>query len=201
MVGCGGLGGYIIEMLGRLGIGTITVIDGDTFDKTNLNRQILSDEFTIGQSKVMAAKKRMAVVNSDVNIIPVAEFVNETNAKQLLDGHHVIADALDSIPSRLILQEACLNLGLPLVHGAIAGWCGQVCTVFPGDNTLNKIYKEDTLYGEEKKLGNLAFTPALISSIQVSEIVKILIGRGDLLRNELFFINMLNHEYDIIDLR
>ena len=143
----------------------------------------------------------MAVVNSDVNIIPVAEFVNETNAKQLLDGHHVIADALDSIPSRLILQEACLNLGLPLVHGAIAGWCGPVCTVFPGDNTLNKIYKEDTLYGEEKKLGNLAFTPALISSIQVSEIVKILIGRGDLLRNELFFINMLNHEYDIIDLR
>ncbi len=200
VVGCGGLGGHIIEMLGRLGVGTITAVDGDVLDETNLNRQILSNELTIGQSKVMAAKERMALVNSDINMVPINEFIDESNAKQLLEGHHVIVDALDDIPSRLILQETCLNLELPLVHGAIAGWYGQVCTVFPGENTLSKIYKENITHGKEKELGNPAFIPGLISSIQVGEIIKVLINRGDLLRNKLLFINMLNHEYDIIDL-
>ena len=143
----------------------------------------------------------MSIVNSGINIIPIEKFVDKSNAKQLLDGHHVVVDALDCITSRLILQEACSKLGLPFVHGAIAGWYGQVCTILPGDNTLNKIYKENISHGAEKELGNPAFIPALVSSIQVSETVKILINRGDLLRNKLFFINTLSNEYDIIDLQ
>lgn len=201
VVGCGALGGYIIEMLGRLGVGTITVVDGDVFDETNLNRQILSDEHTIGKSKAIIAKKRMANVNSDIKIIPIVKFLNKSNAKSILRDHQVIVDALDNIPTRFILQEACCILQLPLVHGAIAGWYGQVSTILPNDETLYKIYGKDTFKnGIEKKLGNPAFTPALISSIQVSETIKILINRGDLLKNKLLFINMLNHEYDVIDL-
>lgn len=200
VIGCGGLGGYTIEMLGRLGIRTITAVDGDVFDETNLNRQILSDEHKIGQSKAIAAQKRMAVVNSDVKVIPIVEFLNESNAQSIISGHQVIVDALDNIPTRFILQEACHSLQLPLVYGAIAGWYGQASTIFPNDKTLNKIYRINTSNGKEKELGNPAFTPALISSIQVSEVVKILINRGDLLRNKLLFINMLDHEYDVIDL-
>lgn len=199
VIGCGGLGGYIIEMLGRLGVGTITAIDGDVFEESNLNRQLLSDELSIGRSKAMAAVERMRIVNSDINIMPITEFVTEANSEEILSGHQVIVDALDNIPSRLVLQDACHKLQLPLVHGAIAGWYGQVSTILPGDRTLDKIYGQGISSGLEKELGNPAFTPALVSSIQVSEVVKILINKGELLRNKLLFIDLLNHEYDVIE--
>lgn len=200
VVGCGGLGGHIIEMLGRIGVGTITAVDGDLFEESNLNRQILSDENNLGLSKAKTAKERMAVVNSEINIIPIVEFVDESNAERILSGHDVIIDALDNIPSRLLLQDTCGKLKLPLVYGAIAGWYGQVSTIFPGDASLNKIYREDIIKGVEKELGNPSFTPALISSIQVSEVVKILIKRGDLLRNKLLFINTLEQDYEVLDI-
>lgn len=200
VVGCGGLGGYTIEMLGRLGVGSITVVDGDVFDETNLNRQLLSDENTIGKSKALEAQKRMAVVNSEIEVIPIVKLLKESNAVEILSNHQVIVDALDNIPSRLILQKYCSMLHIPFVHGAIAGWYGQVSTIFPNDQTLNKIYREDASNGLEKQLGNPAFVAPLISSIQVSEVVKLLINRGDLLRNKLLFINTLNHEYDVLEL-
>lgn len=200
MIGCGGLGGYIIEMLARLGVGEITVVDNDIFDKTNLNRQVLSDEDNIGQRKAFAAKEKIGKINSEVRINAVVEFLNESNAERILKDHQVIVDALDNIPSRLILQSTSRLLDLPMVHGAIAGWYGQVSTIFPEDNTLNKIYgKHDTMV-IEKELGNPSFTPALVSSIQVSEVVKILLGRGDLLRNKLLYIDLLNMDFEILDL-
>lgn len=201
VVGCGGLGGYIIEMLGRLGVGNITAIDGDVFDESNLNRQILADMQNLGQSKALTAQKRMAIVNPDVTITPIQTFLQEENAEKLLVGHHVIVDALDQISTRFLIQETGEKLQIPFIHGAIAGWYGQVSTIFPGEQTLYKIYKNKTAPGKEKLLGNPAFAPALVSAIQVSEVVKILIQRGDLLRKKILFINLLDQEYEMIELQ
>ncbi len=200
VVGCGGLGGYVIEMLARLGVGTITAIDGDVFEESNLNRQILSDTQSLGQSKAFIAKKRMALVNPEIKINATKALLTADNAEVLLKGHHVIVDALDNIGTRFLVQEVCEKLQMPFVHGAIAGWYGQVSTIFPGEQTLSKIYKNKAANGKEKLLGNPAFTPALISSIEVSEVVKLLIGRGDLLRNKMLFINVLDHEYEVLEL-
>lgn len=200
VVGCGGLGGYVIEMLGRIGVGTITAIDGDVFDETNLNRQLLSDVQTLGQSKAISAKSRMSVVNPEITVQAVNEFLKEENAMELLKGHHVIVDALDQIPTRLLVQATAEKLDTPFVHGAIAGWYGQVSTIFPGERTLNKIYKNNTPRGKEVLLGNPSFTPALASSIQVSEVIKVLLQRGNLLRNKILFINLLEQEYEVVDL-
>ncbi len=199
VVGCGGLGGYLIEMLARLGIGHITAIDGDVFDVSNLNRQLLSMPNNLGKSKAVAAKERVLAVNPDVVVNPVHAFVTNQNAVEILSGHHVICDALDNITARLMLQEAAENLAIPLVHAAIAGWYAQVCTVMPGDKTLNRIYPEDLARGEEAELGNPSFTPGLAASFQVSEVLKILIGRGSLLRNKLLVINTLDNHYFTID--
>ena len=117
-----------------------------------------------------------------------------------MKGHDVIIDALDSIETRFILQETAEKLRIPLVHGAIAGWYGQVTTIFPGDNTLDKIYSKKDMKGAEQELGNPSFTPALVASIQVSEALKILIGRGELLRKKILFINTLEPDYYIADL-
>lgn len=200
VVGCGGLGGHIIEMLGRIGIGFITAIDGDVFEESNLNRQILSDMSSLGQSKAVKAKERMLSVNPLIHVEPLTKRVDAQNALEILSGHDLVLDALDNIETRFILQESAEQLNIPFIHGAIAGWYGQVTTIFPGDNTLNDLYLDRQAKGLEKELGNPSFTPALVASIQVSEAIKVMIGRGQLLRKKVLFINTLEQEYDIIHL-
>lgn len=200
VVGCGGLGGNIIEMLGRLGVGKIIAVDGDVFDDTNLNRQILSHMENLGKPKALEAWKRMKLVNPDIELLPVYNRIDENNATTILQKAMVVVDALDNVTGRLILQEACEKLNVPLVHGAIAGWYAQVTTILPGDRTLDKIYPNMKNQELKNPLGNPSFTPALTASIEVSEVVKLLIGRGELLRNKVLFINLLNNGFEIIDL-
>lgn len=201
IIGCGGLGGYIAEFLCRIGIGTLTIIDFDTIDESNLNRQIISHSQNIGQYKVDELKNRCELINPDVQINARKQIFDQQNASSLLNDCSIAVDALDSIKSRKILQEACKLINIPLVHGAIAGFYGQVCSIFPNDQTLDMIYPNEDINALEKELGNPSFTPACIASIQCAEVIKILLNRGDILRNKMLFINMLNHEYEIIDLK
>jgi molybdopterin/thiamine biosynthesis adenylyltransferase len=200
VVGCGGLGGYVIELLGRLGIGTITAVDGDVFDVTNLNRQLLSTEQAIGRSKALAAAERMKSVNSEVTVLPVQAFVSEENCDEMIQGHDVVIDALDNMKARRLLERSCEQQNIPMIHGAIAGWYGQVSTVMPGDGTLQKIYPPDENKGVETELGNPSFSPALVASIEVAEALKVLLHRGDLLQNKLLTIDLLHQEYEVFDL-
>jgi molybdopterin/thiamine biosynthesis adenylyltransferase len=200
VVGCGGLGGYLIEMLGRLGIGSITAVDGDHFDETNLNRQLLSDVASLGVPKASKAQERMRLVNPLITVNPIHQRLTPKNGEEILQGHHLVIDALDNIPSRITVQNVAEKLSIPMVHGAIAGWYGQVTTIFPGDRTLNHIYPADSIKGIEQTLGNPSFTPALVASIQVSEALKVLIGRGELLRKKILYVNLLDNEYETIDL-
>ncbi len=200
VVGCGGLGGYIIEMLSRLGIGTLTVVDGDVFDETNLNRQLLSSESAIGKPKVLAAKERVGLVNSQVKVHPIHALLDRENGPAMVSGKDLVFDALDNVGSRLILEELCEAAGVPLVHGAIAGWFGQVSVILPGDRTLHSILPEGVNKGIEVELGNPAFTPALVASSEVAEGLKVLLGRDGILQNQLLTIDLLNQEYEVLTL-
>ena len=196
VIGCGGLGGYVIELLGRLGIGSITAVDGDVFDSTNLNRQLLSSEEVLGKSKAFTAEERMKTVNSEIKVHPIEAFVTEENCEEIIRAHDVVVDALDNMTARRLLEVHCEKLNSPLIHGAIAGWYGQVSTIMPGDRTLQKIYHSEENKGAEIELGNPSFSPALVASIQVAEVLKVLIGRGELLQNKLLTIDLLNQEYE-----
>lgn len=200
VVGCGGLGGHIIEQLARLGVGHITAIDGDVFEESNLNRQLLSHPKNLGVAKAFAAKEHIEKVNPDVEVQSVVGYLDETNAEEILSGHDVICDALDNMTTRLLLQKYAEKLGIPLVYGAIAGWYGQVTTIFPGDNILGSIYQGGSDKGIEQQLGNPSFTPALVASVQVAEVVKIFTEKGTLLRNKFLMINTLDNEYEVFDL-
>lgn len=199
VIGCGGLGGYIIEMLSRFGIGTMTVVDGDVFDATNLNRQLLSTLNTLGKSKAFTAAERVENIDSSLTVQVVATVLDRENASDILKGHDVVVDALDSNSARLILLDACKELNIPLVHGAIGGWFGQVSTVFPEDEFIRSRVRGMANKGIEKQIGNPSFTPACIASIQVAEVVKVLLGRGELLREKIMFIDLLNNEIEILD--
>jgi len=200
VIGCGGLGGYVIELLGRLGIGVITAVDGDAFDETNLNRQLLATEEVLGKSKAFTAEERMKKVNSDITVHPIQVFVTEENCDEVIRGHDIVVDALDNMIVRRLLEEHCEKQNIPLIHGAIAGWYGQVSSIMPGDRTLQKIYPSNENKGAETELGNPSFSPALVASIEVAEALKVLLHRGEILRNKLLTIDLLNQEYEIFDL-
>ena len=200
VVGCGGLGGGIIEMLGRLGVGHIIAVDGDNFEPSNLNRQLLSHTENLGTSKAKAAVERMKLVNPDIKVTGIKELIHLENGRELLAEANVIVDAVDRINTRMMLQELAEELKVPLVHGAIGGWYGQVMTVLPGDKTLNLIYGGEITQGIEKELGNPSFTPALVGSIQVSEVVKLLINRGGLLRHRMLYIDLYEQDYTVLEL-
>ena len=197
VIGCGGLGGYVIEELARLGVGTIVAIDPDVFEEHNLNRQILSTPSTLGRAKVEAAVARVADINPAVTVIPFRVHYAPENGADLLRDTDVVVDALDSIPTRLDLAETCADLGIPLVHGAIGGWYGQVTTQFPGDDTIQKLYSRWVEgKGVEQQLGNPSFTPALVASIETAEVCKIILGEGAPLRNRKLSINLLDMEFE-----
>ncbi|MBQ6586169.1 MAG: HesA/MoeB/ThiF family protein [Coriobacteriales bacterium] len=191
VVGCGGLGGYCLEQLARIGVGTLVAVDGDVFEESNLNRQILATEVNLGQPKVQAAVERIAIVNSLVKVEPHHEMLGEANAAALIHGCDCVIDALDNRASRFWLAHACQQEGIPLVYGAIGGWFGQVCTVFPGDVSFVDIYGSHDGEGIQRSEGNLPFTAAVTASFQVAECVKVLLGKADVLRNRLLMIETL----------
>lgn len=195
VVGCGGLGGYAIECLARIGVGHLRVVDGDVFDETNLNRQLLSSSMNLGRPKTLAAQQRVMAVNPLVEVEAFQTLLIAENAVPLLDGCDVAVDALDNIPSRLVLQQAARSAGIPLVHGAVAGWIGQVCVVQPGQDLLNSLYPNSTdTQGEEQETGTLSFTAALTASWQAAETVKLLLGKPGL-DGEILELDLLNSSF------
>ena len=194
--GCGGLGGYIIEELARLGVGRITVVDPDVFEEHNLNRQLLCTQELLGSKKVDAAAHRVAAVNPAVRIQAFDTAFDQENSAEILKGVTVAADALDSISVRLELAEACNDQNIPLVHGAIAGWSGHVAVQYPGENILQELYAgKKTGHGAEKRLGNPSFTPAVVASLEVAEIVKILLGTEPLLPRRYLAVDLYHMEF------
>lgn len=202
IIGCGGLGGGVIESLTRIGVGKLTIVDYDVFDETNLNRQVLSNEKNLGKAKAEEGATQMELINSTVEVIPVNTKFNEKNCRDIIAGHDLVVDAVDNIGARLILEDACEQENITLIHGAIAGWNGQVGVVRPGDRLLHKIYEglaSDEDGGDEKVTGNPSFTPAVISGLQAAEAVKVLLGKETALMNKLLMIDLLEHQYEEIE--
>jgi len=203
IIGAGGLGGTVLEFLARMGIGKLIIADKDLIVDSNLNRQILSTETNLGQKKTEVAVKRVKEINSSIEIVGNSVFISSDNVEKIIEGAEVVVDALDNLPSRFVLQKACQELKIPLVHGAIAGFNGQLTTIFPEDKGLELIYGSDRdlpEHGSEAELGAPAITPALIASLEAQEVVKILLERGKLFRNKLLYLDIEDGTIEILNL-
>lgn len=197
VLGCGGLGGYIIEELARLGVGTILALDPDVFEEHNLNRQILSRIDSLGEAKVAAAARRVAEINPAVDLIPVRRAFDRDNGAEFLAGATVVVDALDNVITRLELAEVCRELAIPLVHGAIAGWYWQVATQLPEEDiSICLASAAGGQKGVETRLGNPSFTPAVVASLQVAEVCKLILGQGTPLSGRMLVGNLLQMEFE-----
>ena len=191
VVGAGGLGGWVIEGLARMGVGHLIIVDGDIFQENNLNRQLGCTEANLGRPKAECLAERVAQVNSAVRVTAHVAWLTEDNAKALVGDAHVLVDALDTLPSRFVLERVAGLLGVPMVHGAIGGYTGQVMTIFPGDPGLNALYGpgEKPERGVETRLGNPAATPMMVSAWEIQEVAKILVGQGELLRGRVLVMD------------
>lgn len=195
VAGCGGLGGYITENLLRLGIGHITAVDGDSFDVSNLNRQLLATEATIGKSKAEAAKERAALVNPSVEFMAIGKYITPENAADTIAGHNIVIDALDSASARLLLEDACAQADIPLIHGAVCGWCCQYGVSMPGSGLLHRIYSGAV----PKDNGVLPFVPPFCAALQCTEAAKLLTGR-QVSANKLYIYDFCSMDFEVINL-
>ena len=175
-VGLGGLGGYLLDMLLRLGVGQIAGADGDVFEESNLNRQILATSATLGQSKALAAAGHAARVNPAVEFTPIRAFLRGESLLEALRGKDMVLDALGGLRDRKALHEAAAKMQLPMVSAGIAGFVGWVAVVRPGDPGPADFLGQGR--GVEESLGNPAPTVAFAVAMQCAEAAKILAGRG-----------------------
>jgi molybdopterin/thiamine biosynthesis adenylyltransferase len=195
VVGSGGLGGPLLLLLARMGIGCLVVVDHDCFDETNLNRQFLSSVPDLGQSKCGVAARVIENINPGVDVRVRQDRLDERNANEILAGSNVVVDALDNVPDRFSLQSAARALGIPLVHGAVAGFEGQLMTIFPEDMGFSRLYgtegpEKDPRKSPEARLGVPAVTPSFVATLQAMEVIKILLGRGKPFRNVMVHVDL-----------
>ena len=196
VIGCGGLGGHLTELLARVGVGSIRCVDGDVFEESNLNRQLLSTMDTLGTSKAKAAAERVTAIDPAVRVTAHPVFLTRDNARELLTGCDAVLDALDSIEARRILSKACTELGIPLVYGAISGWVAQAAVSMPGDGLIDTLFPTDIALGDKSVL---SFTPALCAAMQASLCIKLLVGRP-VKTGSISYFDLLNQEFETIDL-
>ena len=189
IAGAGGLGSPIAFYLTAAGIGMIRVIDHDQVALSNLNRQILHWEEDIGRRKVDTARRKLKNLNPAVEIEALAETITEDNASELVDGCDVIVDAMDNLPTRYILNRCAIEKKLPFFHGAVKGFEGRVMTIIPGETAcLRCMYRGPV---PEEKFPVIGVAPAVIGSIQATEVIKYLLGIGRLLTNRLLIYDGL----------
>ncbi len=194
VVGAGGLGGYSVEMLSRIGVGAIKICDFDVFEETNLNRQLYATEETLGESKAVVAKRKINAINSAINVTVYNERFSKENANEMLDGVDVIIDALDNVNGRLLLEKVASEHNIPLIFGAVSGWIGQVCTILPNKPVIEKLFKNVP----ETINPVLPFATATIAACQVSQAVKVLIDRHPLLDGKLLLIDLENSDIKFV---
>lgn len=189
VAGVGGLGSPIALYLAAAGIGTIRLIDHDRVTLSNLNRQILHWEEDLGEMKVRSAEKKLRKLNPWVEIEPMEETITETNVSDLLEGCDGVVDAMDNLPTRYLLNRCAIQKNIPFFHGAVRGFEGRAMTILPRETACLRCMYRGPI--PEEKFPVIGVTPAVIGSIQATEVIKYLLGIRPLLTNRLLLYDGL----------
>jgi len=193
IAGVGGLGSPIAIYLAAAGVGTIRLVDHDRVELSNLNRQVLHGDEDIGKRKGESAMGKLKKLNQQVEIDAIAETITENNVAQLVNDCDLIVDAMDNLPTRYLLNKAAIDKRIPFFHGAVYGFEGRAMTVIPGKSAcLWCVYQGRITEGKFPVIG---VAPAVIGCIQATEVIKYIVGIGELLTNRLLIYDGLNLEF------
>lgn len=190
IAGAGGLGSPASIYLAAAGVGTIRIVDQDKVELSNLNRQVLHWNENIGRRKADSAEAKLKKLNPGVKIEAIADTITEANVFQLVADFDLIVDAMDNLPTRYLLNKTAIEKGIPFFHGAVYGFEGRAMTVIPGKTAcLNCVYHGATI--PQEKFPVIGVTPAVIGCIQATEVIKYIVGLGELLTNRLLIYDAL----------
>lgn len=196
VIGCGGLGGYVIEQLVRIGVGQLSIFDPDVFSVSNCNRQLNALSHTMGLGKTEVAAARSAAIHPFNQVTPFpADF--RAVSGDTWDRIDVVVDCLDNIQGRRDLAALCNTKNIALVHGAVKGWYGQVGVQLPGGDLIARLYPERMTSQPQEPPPVLAFTVAVVASLEVGEAVKLLLGLPSPLHNNWLHIDLQHYDFSL----
>lgn len=211
VIGCGGIGGAAIEMLARMGVENLKIVDKDVFDVSNINRQLMSSINCIGQPKTQVTEEILHSINPCMKIEALNQELNQENVEEILKGSDLVVDALDNLVTRILLSRHARKLNIPFIHGAIHGFMGQITTFSKETPSYEELFKlpshgkdlNDEIISQVMKLNQqvppvIAPVPNIVGCLQSFEVVKHLTHNGkpimapevlmfDLMKNEPFY--------------
>ena len=205
LVGAGGLGSPAAFYLAAAGVGTLAIADGDAVEIHNLQRQILHRTADVGKPKVESAKRTLEALNPDTRVIPIAERLTSKNALNRLRDYDLVIDGSDNFPTRYLVNDACVFLKKPLVHGGIFRFEGQAFTILPGRGPCYRcLFAEPPPPGAVpscQEAGIIGAVAGIIGMLQANEAIKLILGRGDLLVGRLVVFNALTTSFREVKIR
>lgn len=195
VIGAGGLGSPVSFYLVAAGVGTLGIIDNDVVELSNLQRQILHSTKDIGRPKVDSARAKLEALNPEVQMVSHHLRLQAGNAKEIIQNYDIVVDATDNFATRFIINDACVMLGKPFVHGGVLGLSGQALTIIPGQGPCFRcIFPEqppERSGAASGGVGVLGVAAGTIGLIQATEVLKYLLGQGDLLVGRLLMYDAL----------
>ena len=203
IIGVGGLGSPIAQQLTAMGVGTLRIIDRDVIEISNLHRQTLYNLYDIGYPKAEVAEKKLKAINPNLNIEALTVSVNEDSVEDIVKGMDVVVDGLDSIETRYLVNRACIAEGIPYIYGAAIETIGSSTTIIPGKSPCVECFAPNLDDDQLPKCGVEGVHPSILSiigSIQVSETVRILIGKAPKLAGRLVYFDVKDLSFDQIDI-
>lgn len=198
IVGAGGLGSPVALYLAAAGVGTIGIIDGDTVDLSNLQRQIIHGTSDVGRLKTESARNGIKEINPGCEVVAYNEFFGEENGVSIVEDYDFIVDATDTFGVKMLINDICVDAGKPFSHGGISGFGGEVMTHIPGTACYRCLF--DSEPQPREIVGTFGAVPGIIGSIQAAEAIKYLSGTGELLTDRLLVIDALSMRFTTVNL-
>lgn len=201
VVGAGGLGSPILLYLAAAGVGTLGIADDDRVSMTNLNRQILYSTEDLGRSKAVTAVQRVRALNPEVKAIPYEVRVLRENGLRLVREYDLVVEASDNLETKSLMNELCVDAGIPLVWGAVARWEGQMGTYVPGHACRACIFPEipdPDSYPTPAELGVIGAAAGVMGALEALQALQVLLGAGDLLLDQLLLWDGLHASFDVV---
>jgi len=203
VIGAGGLGSPVSFYLAAAGVGTLGIVDGDTVEISNLQRQILHSTADLGRPKAESAAEKLRALNPSLTVIPYQERVSPENVADLVRGYDLVVDAVDNFATRYLVNDVCVQLGKPLVEAGVSRWEGMLLVIAPGGPCYRCVFPEEPRPGSAPtpaQTGVMGVTPGILGVLQAAESIKFLLGQKTI-QGQLLMVDLLSASFRTVDLK